>query len=75
MRALIAATHLGHVEVVKMLIVAGAPLDHVNNLARAALVEFIVLGNGGPNHAACLKAFVDAGAEVNIADGNGVSPL
>jgi len=34
-----------------------------------------VLGDGGANHIACLKALVDAGANVNIADGNGVSPL
>ncbi|MGB0630182.1 MAG: ankyrin repeat domain-containing protein [Alphaproteobacteria bacterium] len=73
--ALIAAAHLGHVEVVKTLIAAGAPLDHVNNLAWTALIESIVLGDGGANHVACLKALVDAGANVNIADGNGVSPL
>ncbi|HEX7926089.1 MAG TPA: ankyrin repeat domain-containing protein, partial [bacterium] len=30
--ALIAAAHLGHGDVVRMLIKAGAPLDHVNNL-------------------------------------------
>ena len=30
--ALIAAAHLGHAEVVRTLIAAGAPLDHVNNL-------------------------------------------
>ena len=30
--ALIAAAHLGHVDVVRVLIDAGAPLDHVNNL-------------------------------------------
>jgi Ankyrin repeats (3 copies)/Ankyrin repeat len=30
--ALIAAAHLGHAEVVRILIRAGAPLDHVNNL-------------------------------------------
>jgi hypothetical protein len=30
--ALIAAAHLGHVEVVETLLRAGAPLDHVNNL-------------------------------------------
>ena len=30
--ALIAAAHLGHVEVVRILVKAGAPLDHVNNL-------------------------------------------
>src|ERR1044072_3659966 len=29
--ALIAAAHLGHAEVVRVLIAAGAPLDHVNN--------------------------------------------
>lgn len=73
--ALIAAAHLGHVEVVKTLIAAGAPLDHVNNLNWTALIESIVLGDGGPNHIACLKALVDAGADVNIADGNGMTPL
>ena len=30
--ALIAAAHLGHASVVKLLIAAGPPLDHVNNL-------------------------------------------
>lgn len=73
--ALIAAAHLGHVEVVKTLIAAGAPLDHVNNLNWTALIESIVLGDGGPNHIACLTALIDAGADVNIADGNGVTPL
>jgi uncharacterized protein len=37
--ALIAAAHLGHDEVVRRLIAAGAPLDHVNNLGRTALTE------------------------------------
>ncbi len=45
--ALIAAAHLGHVEVVQTLIRAGAPLDHVNNLNWTALIESIVLGDGG----------------------------
>lgn len=31
--ALIAAAHLGHAGVVRQLIAAGAPLDHVNNLS------------------------------------------
>lgn len=73
--ALIAAAHLGHVEVVRTLIAAGAPLDHVNNLNWTALIESIVLGDGGPNHVACLTALIEAGADVNIADGNGVTPL
>lgn len=73
--ALIAAAHLGHDEVVRTLIKAGAPLDHVNNLGWTALIESIVLGNGGPRHTATLKALVEAGANVNLADRNGNTPL
>lgn len=73
--ALIAAAHLGHDEVVRTLIAARAPLDHVNNLGWTALIESIVLGDGGPRHLATLKALVDAGANVNLADRNGITPL
>ena len=73
--ALIAAAHLGHDGVVAVLIRAGAPLDHVNNLGWTALIEAIVLGQGGPRHVACLKALLDAGADPNRADRNGVRPL
>ena len=73
--ALIAAAHLGHDEVVKLLIDAGAPLDHVNNLGWTALIESIVLGQGGPRHVETLRAIVRAGANVNLADRNGQTPL
>ena len=73
--ALIAAAHLGHAEVVRMLIAAGAPLDHVNNLGWTALIEAIVLGDGGRNHTDTLAALVRAGANVNIPDRQGVTPL
>jgi ankyrin repeat protein len=73
--ALIAAAHLGHAEIVKMLIAAKAPLDHVNNLKWTALIESIVLGNGGSNHTETLRALVEAGAGVNIPDGSGATPL
>jgi ankyrin repeat protein len=73
--ALIAAAHLGHDEVVRMLIAARAPLDHVNNLGWTGLIESIVLGNGGERHTATLKALVEAGANVNIADRSGATPL
>lgn len=73
--ALIAAAHLGHVEVVQTLIKAEAPLDHVNNLGWTALIESIVLGDGGLRHTATLKALIEAGANVNLPDRNGQTPL
>jgi ankyrin repeat protein len=73
--ALIAAAHLGHDEVVRELIKAGAPLDHVNNLGWTALIEAIVLGDGGPRHVACLRALIEAGADVNLSDRQGATPL
>ena len=73
--ALIAAAHLGHVEVVRRLIAAGAPLDHVNNLGWTALMEAVVLGDGGPNHQEVVRLLLDAGADRAIADRDGVTPL
>jgi hypothetical protein len=73
--ALIAAAHLGHFAIVETLIEAGAPLDHINNLNWTAVIEAIVLGDGGQQHIATLRALVDAGADVNLADGRGSSPL
>lgn len=73
--ALIAAAHLGHDGVVRELIRAGAPLDHVNNLGWTALIEAVILGAGGRRHVATVRALVDAGANRGIADRQGVTAL
>lgn len=73
--ALIAAAHLGHAEVVKALIKAGAPLDHVNNLHWTALMEAVVLGDGGPAHQETVRALVAAGADRSLTDREGRTPL
>jgi ankyrin repeat protein len=73
--ALIAAAHLGHDGVVRQLIAAGAPLDHVNNLHWTAVIESIVLGDGGARHQATLKALINAGANLQLADRSGQTPL
>ena len=73
--ALIAAAHLGHVDVVRRLIKARAPLDHVNNLRWTALIEAVILGDGGPDHLAVVRDLVGAGANRDIADGSGTTPL
>jgi len=73
--ALIAAAHLGHDGVVRRLIAAGAPLDHVNNLHWTAMIESIVLGDGGQRHQATLAALLGAGASTALADRAGRTPL
>lgn len=73
--ALIAAAHLGHYDVVDRLIKGGAPLDHVNNLAWTALIEAVVLGDGGSDHVKTVEILVKAGANKSIGDRDGVTPL
>ena len=73
--ALIAAAHLGHDGVVRQLIAAGAPVDHVNNLHWTAAIESIVLGDGGPRHQRTLQALVAAKANLQLADRQGQAPL
>ena len=73
--ALIAAAHLGHDGVVKQLIAAGAPLDHVNNLHWTAVIELIVLGDGGTRHQQTLRQLIAAGANLQLADRQGNTPL
>jgi uncharacterized protein len=73
--ALIAAAHLGHDGVVRQLIAAGAPLDHVNNLHWTATIEAVVLGDGGARHQATLRALVNAGANLSLTDRDGRTPL
>ena len=45
--ALIPAAERGHVETVRRLIEAGVDVDHVNKLGWTALLEAIILGDGG----------------------------
>jgi len=73
--ALIAAAHLGHSAVVNSLIQAKAPLDHINNLGWTALIEAVILGDGGPDHVETAKLLLEAGADPSIADSQGVTPL
>lgn len=73
--ALIAAAHLGNWESVQVLIEAGAPLDHVNNLGWTALIEAVVLGDGGPRHVKTARLLVEAGADRSLTDRNGNTPL
>jgi len=50
-------------------------IDHVNRLGWTALLETIILSDGGPTHTEILKLLIDAGANANLADRDGVTPL
>jgi len=74
--ALIPACERGHVETVRLLLERSQiDVNHINNLGWTALMEAIVLGNGGLNHTSTVRALVEAGADVNIADKQGATPL
>ncbi|MCB0021161.1 MAG: ankyrin repeat domain-containing protein, partial [Anaerolineales bacterium] len=72
---LIRAADRGHVEIVAELLTTDIAIDHVNRLGWTALLEAIILGNGGERHTEVVRLLVEAGADVNLADGNGVTPL
>ena len=72
---LIRAADRGHVEVIRELLRTDIAVDHVNRLGWAALLEAIILGDGGPRHTEVVRLLVAAGADVNLADGAGVTPL
>ena len=72
---LIPAAHHGHPDIVRELLKTDIDIDHVNRLGWTALLETIILSDGGPTHTEILKLLVDAGADVNLADREGVTPL
>ena len=73
--ALIPACERGHVEAVKALLKTDIDIDHVNKLGWTALLEAIVLSDGGPRHQEIVRLLVSAEANVNLPDGQGVTPL
>lgn len=74
--ALIPAADRGHVEVVRELLTnSDVDVNHVNNLGWTALLEAVILGDGGKNHQAIVKLLIEHGADVNLADNGGVTPL
>jgi len=74
--ALIPASERGHVETVRYLLEeTDVDVDHVNRLGWTALLEAILLSDGGPRHQAIVAMLIDAGADVDLADKDGVRPL
>ena len=74
--ALIPAAQRGHVEVVREILThTQVDVNHINQLGWTALLESIVLTDGGLRHQQIVQLLVDHGADVTIADRDGVTPL
>ena len=72
----IPASERGHVEVVRYLLnETDIDVDHVNKLGWTALLEAILLSDGGRRHQQIVELLLEAGADPDLADGDGVRPL
>jgi ankyrin repeat protein len=72
---LIRAADRGFTRIVSRLLETDVDVDHVNRLGWTALLEAIILGGGDAAHVQVVRQLVAAGADVNLADGQGVTPL
>ncbi len=72
---LIRAADRGHVEIVRELLRTEMDVNHVNRLGWTALLEAIILGHGGPRHTEVVRLLLEGGADPNLADSRGVTPL
>ena len=74
--ALIPACERGHVDVVKLLLEkTNVKVNHINKLGWTALLEAIILSNGGKSQQEIVRLLLAHGANKNIADKKGVTPL
>lgn len=73
--SVIPASERGHVDYVRRVVQTGIDVNHVNDLGWTALLEAVILGDGGADHVEIVRILLDAGADRAIADREGVTPL
>ena len=73
--ALIPAAEHGYVQTIRILLGTDIDVNHVNNLGWTALLEAIILGSGGTDHQEVIRLLIEAGADINLPDAQGVSAL
>lgn len=74
--ALIPACHYGHVDTVRLLLQhSRVPVNHVNRLDWTALLEAVILGDGGAAHTEIVRLLLSHGADAKLTDAQGIGPL
>ncbi|MET8331246.1 ankyrin repeat domain-containing protein [Streptomyces sp. NPDC005181] len=74
--ALIPAAERGHVDYVRALLrETDIDVDHVNRLTWTAMLEAVILGDGGRAHQEIVELLIAAGATPDLPDGDGVTAL
>lgn len=74
--SLIPAAERGHVAYVReVLRRTDSDVDHVNRLGWTALLEAVILGDGGRAHQEIVELLLAAGASPGLPDGDGVTAL
>jgi uncharacterized protein len=71
--SVIPASERGHVDYVRRVVSTGIDVNHVNDLGWTALLEAVILGDGGPAHREIVRILLAAGADPGIADKDGVT--
>jgi ankyrin repeat protein len=72
---LIRAAERGNHRIIRRLLDTDIEVDHVNRLGWTALLEAIILGDGGREHTQVVRLLTEADADVGIADNEGTTPL
>ncbi len=73
--SLIPASERGHVDYVRRVLKTDIDVNHINRLGWTALLEAVILGDGGPDHQKIVRLLLAAGADPSIPDANGVTAL
>ena len=74
--ALIPACERGHVDTVRLLLERSKiDVNHINNLGWTGLLEAVILSDGGARHVEIVRMLLAAGADPNVVDKEGVTPL
>ena len=73
--SIIPASERGHVDYVRRVVKTNIDVNHVNDLGWTALLEAVILGDGSRRYQEIVTILLDAGADRNLADRDGVTAL